>query len=185
MVIRGTMLKYLRFLFLLVIPGFLLEAAPVGDLQTPRPISPIGPSSHWPQFKWTAVPRAEFYVLRLWVEDNLGCPGRDETSITGETHNPHTSFYSATDMCNMTMCGVDIAPSNHLKSPFTGRYEGHYPSPQTAARAAAIRDGGGSDPYSFNPPHPSPHSHMPADLTGKLTTADSMFGSGRYRQLRD
>ena len=139
------MLKYWVFWSLVFVSCCLLTAADSG-LQAPNPISPNGPSPLHPEFKWSAVPETEFYILRVWMEDNPGCPGRDETGVFGELHNPYTYFYSP-EICDVHTCGVYSPDGSRVESPVTGRFPGVKPQPLSAARKAALKEGG--DSWSF------------------------------------
>ncbi len=148
------MLKYRRLWFLIFASCCLLAAAESG-LQTPNPISPKGPSPLYPEFKWSAVPGAEFYVLRVWTEANRGCPGRDEPTANGEKSNPLTYFYSP-EVCDANTCGVAYNPKlPGVKSPVTGRPVQTQPQPLNAAREAAQKEGGGNS-SSFIQGHAPP-----------------------------
>ncbi len=108
----------LKLFVLLILPSILLLGAST-DLSTPQPSTPNGPSAARPEFRWTAVPGAEFYVVRVWAQDIEVCP--TGTGKSYGLHSPYVMFFSAAEMCDTTQCAFTFKANNFVESPITGR----------------------------------------------------------------
>jgi len=119
----------------------------LGQLGVPIGEKPSGPEPTWTEYRWTTVPGAEYYMLRLWVKDQRICSSAEQPAAnSGESrYNPYVSVFPAL-LCNEEECGIRQDSLRGIMVPTTKNIPMWFPTSDkvswNAARAEVSRTAG-------------------------------------------
>lgn len=136
------MLKHLSVLLLALLFS---PCHALGQLGTPVGEKPSGPAPEWTEFRWSPVPGADHYMLRIWTTDEILCNSEEMRSPIGGSaqYSPYVLVLPAY-LCNGSECGF-FQKGNQTKATVTNASYGAVstdPIALPAARTEVAKSGG-------------------------------------------
>jgi hypothetical protein len=121
----------------------------LSQLGTPVGEKPSGPAPKWTEFRWSPVPGADHYMLRVWTTDYLFCSWEDARYTTPNTSAQYSPYILVLPayLCNESECGFFQKGVSTVATVTHRVYPAVYADPIAfpAARAEVAKSGGNAN----------------------------------------